>query len=404
MSMPACAAMNEAMQTVSSVHYQSSEQHKESTEARQKRDHKDVTKIREFFKERSPIPKDDTNLRNIVSGVDADETVKADKAKEVGQRIIANLQNKIVTEFTFKRSNQIVTMSTKSNVKVDGDVIDVDPQLLFQRFTTAARNIFDDPSEIFRYELCSVPSALFENNGLLREAQKSSLADYIWNLGGCGTSRSEFGRNIRYVIDGGWQLHRILWPKDSSYASICSSYVDFVKKRYGKATIVFDSYPNEPTTKDVAHLRRNRGTTCQGIAFCEDMVCKMKKYVLLSNKENKQRFIDLLGAKLKETGCLVLNARDDADIMIVQTALSISKEEDVVLIGKDTDLLVLLCHHEDMKNKSIFFTTEPKQQIQQTPKIWDIKRTKEVLGKLSVVSFWLSMRLVGVIQRLAYLE
>ena len=35
-------------------------------------------------------------------------------------------------------------------------------------------------AEIFKYELCSQPSALFEPSGLLREAKKPVLADVIW--------------------------------------------------------------------------------------------------------------------------------------------------------------------------------------------------------------------------------
>ena len=67
----------------------------------------------------------------------------------------------------------MVTLASKTNLKVDGDEIYVDPQLLFQRLLSAANGMFPDLSEIFRYELCNNASALFEPSGMTRQAQKS---------------------------------------------------------------------------------------------------------------------------------------------------------------------------------------------------------------------------------------
>ena len=47
-------------------------------------------------------------------------------------------------------------LDCKSSVKVDGDVIQIDP-LLFQRLTLVADNL----EHVFRFELCSYPQALF---------------------------------------------------------------------------------------------------------------------------------------------------------------------------------------------------------------------------------------------------
>ena len=40
---------------------------------------------------------------------------------------------------TFKRSDQVVTLDTKAAIKVDGVTVQIDPQLLFQRLTIAAK-------------------------------------------------------------------------------------------------------------------------------------------------------------------------------------------------------------------------------------------------------------------------
>ena len=60
----------------------------------------------------------------------------------------------------FKRVNQAVMLDCKSSVKVDGDVIQIDPQLLFQRLTLVA-NSRDNLEDDFRFELCSYLPALF---------------------------------------------------------------------------------------------------------------------------------------------------------------------------------------------------------------------------------------------------
>jgi hypothetical protein len=50
-----------------------------------------------------------------------------------------------------------------------------------------------------------------------------------------------------------------------------------------------------------------------------------------------------------------------------------------VLVGDDTDLLVLLCYHADVEAHDLFFKTEPKSRSQKK-RVWDIKKTKSALG------------------------
>ena len=379
LSMPACADINEAMQNLSAISYHSSDQHKEASEARQLRDKEDVLKIVAFLRERNPFDGGETSLRNIITGEIAEQHVNADTAVEVGRRIIDALPGKNAIEHSFKRANQVVTMNAKNHLKIDGETLAVDPQLLFQRFTTAAHGLFEDPSEIFKYELCSVPSALFDNNGFLREAQKSTLAEYIWNLGGCGAPCT--GDDVQYVLDGGWLLHRIPWTKECTYYDICSAYVEYVERRYHDITVVFDGYPGTPTTKDVTHTRRSLGLSSVTVNFTESMPCKSKKDAFLSNQENKRRFIRLLSERLRDKNHTVLGARDDADLLIVQTAVSLSANRKVVVIGEDTDLLVLLCFHAQADRHKIYFKSEAKPSVPRAVKIWDINQTKVVLGE-----------------------
>ena len=107
------------------------------------------------------------------------------------------------------------------------------------------------------------------------------------------------------------------------------------------------------------------------------MVLTLKKDVFLHNSANNQRLIKLLGEKL--SGCNIILAPGDADLMIIRMAIQFAKSITTVLVGDDTELLVLLCHHADTSAPDLFLIPQPKQKSM-TRKIWDIKKIKAVLG------------------------
>ncbi|CAG2234842.1 unnamed protein product [Mytilus edulis] len=216
----------------------------------------------------------------------SDSSVNADSAEEVGKGIIQTLVGKNILDYTFRKKQQLITLSNKTSVKIDGELVEVDPQLLFQRCTAVANTLFDDISVIFQYELCSVPSSLFDSNGLPREAHKSVLSDSIWNLVKSETTEINT-EHVKYVSDGGSLIHRIPWVKGQNFSSICESYVQYVIKHYSDATIVFDGYPDIPTLKDVTHVRRTKGILTPKVEFTADMPCRSQKEVFLSNSYNR---------------------------------------------------------------------------------------------------------------------
>ena len=181
---------------------------------------------------------------------------------------------------------------------------------------------------------------------------------------------------------GGALLHRVPWSRGITYDAICSLYVQYVANKYGNATVVFDGYQNGPSTKDGTHQRR-AGAYGPTVNFDSTMIAKLKK----------EEFIPLHRNKLQISGCSTIHAEGDADLLIVQTAIQPSRSITTMLVGDDTDLLVLLCHHAEMNANELFFKPEPKQRSK-TRKTWNIKRTKTSLGAnvcaniLFVPPFW----------------
>jgi hypothetical protein len=183
LSSPLCAEVNHAMQNLTGVDYHSSEQHKESGKTRRARDNSDAFKILRHITDRNPFEGHE-QLRSIETGMMAEEKVNVDRCEDIGLEIINSLWGQSVSGYSYKRSKQAITLSTRTSIKVDDDQVYVDPQLLFQRLTSVARML----SVLFSYELSSQPSSLFDSSGFPREPQKSTLANAIWSLGDCAAA------------------------------------------------------------------------------------------------------------------------------------------------------------------------------------------------------------------------
>ena len=52
---------------------------------------------------------------------------------------------------------------------------------------------------------------------------------------------------------------------------------------------------------------------------------------------------------------------------------------DTVLVGDDTDILVLLCYHACLESHNILFKPELKKATMK-PRVWNITAVKETLG------------------------
>ena len=133
---------------------------------------------------------------------------------------------------------------------------------------------------------------------------------------------------------------------------------DYVKSHYGDAVIVFDGY-DESSTKDMTHMRRSKGKKGVSVTFTADMNITVSKEDFLTNNLNKKQFVSLLSRQLESTGSKVFMAKADADLLIVNKAIEAAETRNTVLVGDDTDLLVLLLHHLLPIENKIYFAPQP---------------------------------------------
>ena len=173
---------------------------------------------------------------------------------------------------------------------------------------------------------------------------------------------------------------KILWPSGEKFDAICSRYVQYVWDKYRSPVIVFDGYQNGPSTEDNTHSRRTKSSMASEVRFTGDIICSMKKDVFLSNKTNKQRFITLLSSHLQQSNIVVIHAEADADVLVAQTAIESAASTDTVLVGDDTDLLILLCRNSKRTNCELYFRREPKSNSQRAARCWNINQVQRVLG------------------------
>ena len=170
--------------------------------------------VKEFLQERNPFEYGPV-LCNIVDGVHASSSVNADSALSLGKNIVSRMIGSNPKDFTFKRKDQAVTLASKSAVKLDGESVQVDPQLLFQRLTLAGKSNLEDT---LKFELCTYPPVLFESQDLLNESQKANFADALWHL--TRNKDEVIPKTVHYVVDGGALVHCVPWTNQATFADI----------------------------------------------------------------------------------------------------------------------------------------------------------------------------------------
>ena len=132
MSMSACANMSDAMQKFTGVSYETSDQHKNISKARQARDVNDTLHLISYMylAQRDPLV-ENPSLFNFANGMTAQEGVNVDRSREIGEDILDFMVGASAECYVFRKAYQATTLGLRSTVKVKGESVTVDPQLIF---------------------------------------------------------------------------------------------------------------------------------------------------------------------------------------------------------------------------------------------------------------------------------
>ncbi|KYN02063.1 hypothetical protein ALC62_07132 [Cyphomyrmex costatus] len=367
------------MENFCNVSYCTSEQHVDSTESRITRDVSDLETILQFFGTYNPFP-ETRNIMSIFSGIvsdlkegkkgnEAKNAINCHKAFEIGLASVKEMTGKNFGEVTFKRTNRVKALSSiHASIKVNDDLVPIDPLLLFQRLCA---NITEktDMRMYLKFELAPFPLSIFTEDGF-RKNTKSDLFGYF--------TKTEPPRgDLVHVVDGGFLLHKVVWQKNDTVQVINQKYLNFVRKHYtDDSFIVFDGYPdnkldtNTTTSSTKTAERSRRKSTSVVPAFIVEPQTKitLSQARFLSNEKNKKELIKELSRIFRFEGYTVRQAEEDADSLIIYTAIEIAEKnkivktttgvaeykKTVVVVGQDIDLLVLL-NQLNSSDASIYF-------------------------------------------------
>lgn len=335
--------------------------------SRMKKDKADMEILEQYFVSRGLFSNQNSrnpNLMNLATGFIAPAQTNVDKAQEVGLKIVEKMYEvDNIKSFSIPKKLLAVqippaSMMHTSSVEAISIAQKADPQLFLQRLLSVLEDgnfpslTVDDT--LRHYELCSVAPSLFDENGFMRTLKKSDLGKAM--IKDNSFISKESGKEIivdpevEVICDGGALVNRVKWPRKCKISQVLNNYVTYIdnileKKasKYNKVTIVFDGYL-EKSTKDHTHKQRYPVASMEMVLRVDsDLQCD--KDIFLSNPINKQNFIDLLSQHLVSKGMNTIKCKKDADVTIVNCAITKAMNKNAIIIGDDTDLLILAVHY-----------------------------------------------------------
>ena len=112
--------------------------------------------------------------------------------------------------------------------------------------------------------------------------------------------------------------------------------------------------------KDHEHLRRMSGKkVSQDLRVTPELTISCDREVFLANEKNKGALIMIMSAEMANHNILVCQAKDDADTLIVKTAMDlVTSVNTPVVVAQDTDILVLLCYHRPNNCSNLYLQSD----------------------------------------------
>lgn len=326
-----------------------SHQHKDAGTSRIEKDEKDVKTLTEWFNDHPPFITTNA-LMSLSTGIIGSADVNCHQAQSNGIQLIRDIIKGKVVDIKFQKKMKVLPLkSSFSKIQIDENMVIVDSDTLFRRM------LLFRPSEIelqgyFAYELAPFPTSIFDESGM-RKNTKSDLYKFFV------PSEDHSLDSVAHVIDGGYLLHKIVWNPNDTFTEISENYVNFLKVHYTNYTVVFDGYPDLTSnlgTKTVERIRRNKQNTPE-IQIKGDLKPLSKPDTFFANENNKKKFILFLREKLASAGIETKQAEEDADWLIISTAKEKAAQfKNIIIIGTDVDLLIILSMLPDQYNNIYF--------------------------------------------------
>ncbi len=283
--------------------------------------------------------------------------VNCDDAVRIGHEMQKDLDNEspVKSMKTSKKCKNLADLQKK--VRVGDKKMYIEKTLLFNRLVIMAER-YEGIEHIFNFELTPVPTALFTMDRMMRKPKKHEFGKMLKE----GASKLDLNiDNKIHVVDGGWLLHQVKWCSGATIKTIVDTYVRYIQNKFKDATVVFDGYGEESSTKDHEHMRRMVGKkVSQDLRVTPELTISCDREVFLANEKNKEALITMISSEMTSHNITVRQAREDGDTLIVKSAIDLvaSVNRPVVVVAQDTDILILLCYHRPIQCTNFYFQAD----------------------------------------------
>ncbi len=355
---PLCIPMCEALEELSGVRCETSDQHslnKEHAElrhARMTQDDIDRKALIGWLNSHNPFEYKD-KLVSIFTGVEADSSINCDDAVAIGSKQQMEMMGKNFADLKLQRKNRVKPLSAmRSTVKIRNEPVVVNEQQMLNRIL-AVLQTSNDLRMFVQYEFVNFAPALFDAVSM-RKTAKAALNRILDVDSHLVVSPTQ--EQIPVVIDGGHLLHAVVWSTPCTYADIIQGYVCYLQRHYPNrlVIVVFDGYCSQLSTKVVEQSRRASKVTSATIVISPHISTSTKQNEFLGNGTNKASLIKLLSIQLNSVDILTRQAKADADNLIVSTALEYSRvDPGVHVLCKDVDVMISLIDRKPPKESII---------------------------------------------------
>lgn len=322
------------------------------------RDTTDVHKVLQWFESHDPFPVF-PGLMSIANGIIAVEgKIQCHNAYNLGNVIMSDVTDQCYINVNLKKCkiaqpiaaafNSFTTGTKKTKI--------INPLAIFQRISLLSAGK-KSLQKYLSFELAVFPLSLFNEDG-----SKKTTKSEFYSIFSPSTVSEKLTDD--YVIDGGYLLHRVVWPSGKKFNEITEIYKKYILRHFGSSIhVVFDGY-SDITLKSMEHARWYQ-KSAPDVVVMEDNPFMAKQELFLANPKNKSNFTNLLCRKLKGVGINTSVAAGDADVLIVETAIQWTRtnKKRIIVVGEDVDLLVNLVALSSSED-NIFFLKPQKGQVQ----------------------------------------
>lgn len=356
-ALPYCMEIITSVEKFAGKFFTTSEQHVELRTSREKIDRDDFLKFKNWLLEHNPFDDSKTELYSISSGVVAASIINCDKAEEVGMKCLKDVIGKNFEEIKLSTACKVKPLGfSMKSIKLNGQDIIINPHQLFHRMLTVMPSV-DKLKESFNYELASSPLSIFDDSGI-RQHNPSPLFDYFDKIK--GQSNIAFtDKDSDFFVSGDFILGQVAWSSAQTFGEIIEQYVQHILHYYGRMNVrIF--FNGSTRSYDFPSQRQTIGS--KEVLFVNHIKVAGKQTQILSNENNRLRIVDCLIKRLNQENIRVVQAEYKSDRIICKDAVIAAKNngsKNVVIVGDEIDLLVLLIHHG--KSNNIFMLRPGKK-------------------------------------------